>query len=45
MTVTIGLLVILALPVLAWFGFRYRPHRRQRSPGAATGPRHRWWQP
>jgi uncharacterized membrane protein len=46
MIVTVGLIVLLAVPILAWVAFRWWPSQRQRHPKVqSSGPKHRWWQP
>ncbi len=46
MIVTVGLVVVLAIPTGAWFVI----HKRSAKPSSAVdqtsdGPKHRWWQP
>jgi hypothetical protein len=45
--ITVGLLVVLAIPTAAWFIVRLWPKRSDRETEAARppGPKHRWWMP
>jgi hypothetical protein len=46
MIVTVGLIVLLIVPTVAWVLVRWWPSQRQRTKAAPTsGPKHRWWQP
>ncbi len=45
MIVTVGLIVLLAVPIVAWVLFRWWPSQRRRPKAPSSGPKHRWWQP
>jgi hypothetical protein len=45
MILTVGLIVLLALPTLIWVALHRRPHRRPKPKVEVSGPKHRWWQP
>jgi hypothetical protein len=41
---TLLLLILVAVPIIAWVAVKWRPGRQDpRPPG--SGPKHRWWQP
>lgn len=45
MALTVGLLVLLALPTVIWAALRWRPKGGPDADVPKSGPKHRWWQP
>ena len=45
MVLTVGLLVILAVPSVVWVAMHTRRNHRTGQKVQAPGPKHRWWQP